>query len=115
HYLKGTGPRPALTTEIEDNMGHWRSEAGAYPPTDATWMSLSLGSDFAQVSRGQPVVLPGSNFAGGAVDENGIVRYAATAPLATETHIAGLARLKLQVTPLGSGGQVYAELRDLDA
>jgi hypothetical protein len=112
-YLKGQGPKPALTTEVEDNMGHWRSEAGAYPPTDADWLRLGLGSEFAQASSGQPIVLPGSNLVGSG--GSGIVTYAATQPLAAETHISGLAGLGLQVTPLGSGGQVYAELRDMTA
>ncbi|MEA3203459.1 MAG: X-Pro dipeptidyl-peptidase [Thermoplasmata archaeon] len=118
-YLKGSGPHPALTTEIEDNMGHWRSEVGAYPPADAAWLTLDLGKDFAQTSGGQPIVLPQS---GGPQEgtvpgqpATPVVTYATTEKLAAETHIAGLARLKLQVTPLGSGGQVYAELRDLDA
>jgi hypothetical protein len=118
-YLKGQGPKPALTTEVEDNMGHWRSEAGAYPPTDATWISLDLGKDFAQASGGQPIVLPHSGGPQeGAVPgqpATPVVTYAATQPLAAETHISGLAGLALQVTPLGSGGQVYAELRDMTA
>jgi putative CocE/NonD family hydrolase len=114
YYLKGTGPHPALTTEVEDNQGHWRSETGAYPPTDAAWLSLDLGKDFAQASTGQPVILPGSDATQGKTGD-GIVVLGAKDPTPAETHISGLARLRLQVTPLGSGGQVYAELRDLDA
>jgi hypothetical protein len=122
YYLKGEGPKPALTTEIQDNMGHWRSETGPYPATDAAWLKLNLGTDFAQASEGQPLIQPGSNAeppvnAPGTPDRTppNYVIYASTQPLAAETHVSGLAGLALQVTPLGSGGQVYAELRDLDA
>jgi hypothetical protein len=111
-YLKGTGPHPVLETQVEDNMGHWRSETGAYPPTDASWQALDLGKEFI---KSGDLVLPGSNFAGGPIDANGIVTYAGSQGLAAETHISGLAHLALQVTPLGSGGQVYAELRDATA
>ncbi|HUR60761.1 MAG TPA: CocE/NonD family hydrolase [Candidatus Thermoplasmatota archaeon] len=114
YYLKATGPHPSLHTEVQDNMGHWRIEDGTYPPTDAAWLGLGLGKDLALSSAGR-LVLPGSNLAGGAVDENGIVTYAMAQPLASDTHIAGLARLALRVTPLGSGGQVFAELRDATA
>ncbi|HUR60762.1 MAG TPA: CocE/NonD family hydrolase [Candidatus Thermoplasmatota archaeon] len=138
YYLKGTGPHPALHTEVQDNMGHWRIEDGTYPPTDAAWLQLDLGDDFAhtsidtlQTTTPQPTIYPHSNELDPALylwplpvdppqgtpattDAHWVV-YTLKDPLAEDTHVAGLARLALQVTPLASGGQVYAELRDATA
>jgi predicted acyl esterase len=120
YYLKGTGPHPALHTEVQDNMGHWRIEDGAYPPTDAAWKTLDLNKDFTRTSEGM-LVLPGADAGTGVapVDQkayqNGVVTYQTLYNLDSSIHISGLAHLALAVTPLGSGGQVFAELRDSTA
>ena len=99
HYLKGTGPKPALHVEVQDNMGGWRIEQ-TYPPLDATWVEPALCSEGAQV------IAP--------AEANQL--FCTIEPLSTEsdTRIAGLAQLQLKVTPTGPGGQVYAMLSDAE-
>jgi predicted acyl esterase len=113
HYLKGTGPRPALHVEVQDNQGQWRIETGDYPPSDAQQLALLLPVDVAQTSTGEPIVAPASDATGGATGP-GIVTFEQAVPLAEDLRVSGLARLHLAVTPLGANGQLYAELRDLD-
>ncbi|MHB8634779.1 MAG: CocE/NonD family hydrolase [Thermoplasmatota archaeon] len=111
HYLKGTGPRPDLHTEIEDNQGHWRIEWGAWP-NPGNWTRLDVATNFTQTSAGPPLVASGSDATQGGTGP-GIVTYISR-PL-TALHISGLATFHVTVTPGGSGGQLFVELRDVDA
>lgn len=105
HYLKGSPLQPALHAEVQDNHGAWRVEA-TWPPQDAT--PLAYGLDEAATlgtvgaGTGQPLV-----------GETQGLRLAFP-PLAAETRIAGLPTLHVMVTPTGPGGQLYAELSDVD-
>ena len=110
HYLKGTGPQPALDIEVQENHGAWRIES-TYPPANLTWQGLKLGSELTQTSSGMPLITPGAGALGAAPGST--VTYESKA-LDAPLHLAGLLRLPLTVTPIGSGGQVFAQLRDLN-
>ena len=99
HYLKGTGAKPALVAEVQDNAGGWRVEA-TYPPQDAAWTEVQL------CAEGPQAIAPA----------RGNVLSCAIAPLSDteDVRIAGLPQLHLQVTPTGPGGQVYALLLDAE-
>lgn len=110
HYLKGTGAKPALHVEVQDNMGTWRVEA-TYPPSDVKWTPITLdqntGTSFVvpeQAGSPAPVITGGSAFA------------VHLPPLSetNDTVIAGPARLHITVTPSAPGGQVMAQLRDAE-
>ncbi|HWH07840.1 MAG TPA: CocE/NonD family hydrolase [Candidatus Thermoplasmatota archaeon] len=99
HYLKGTGAKPALVAEVQDNLGGWRIEA-TYPPQDAAWTQVDLCAEGPQVlapARGNTLVCS-------------IEPLSAT----EDVRIAGLPQLHLKVTPTGPGGQVYALLVDAE-
>lgn len=102
HYLKGTGPKPELHVEVQDAQGRWRIEE-TYPPADRILQPLKLGADFKPSPDNPPALTPDKelHFAGD--------------PVAADTRIAGLSLFHVKVTPGGSGGQIYAELRDKEA
>lgn len=99
HYLKGTGPRPDLHVEVQDNAGAWRLEA-TWPPLDATWVEVPL-------CAGGPQPLAPSN-------ANKVECVLDPLSADNDTRIAGLVQLPLHVTPTGPGGQVYVQLQDAE-
>jgi predicted acyl esterase len=101
HYLKGTGPKPALHVEVQDNQGGWRIES-TWPPANLSWAGLALGSDLGKVSAGEALVMQG----GDALVYEG-------KPLAAELRLAGLVRFPVEVTPMGPGGQLFARLYEV--
>jgi predicted acyl esterase len=117
HYLKGTGPKPELHVEVQDNHGAWRIE-GQYPPLDAQAHAYQLGVSLPQTSPGPAVIAPASGAAnslpvGPGVPVPEVPVAFESAPLPAETRYAGQPLLHVWVTPTGSGGQVYAELQDV--
>ena len=104
HYLKGTGPKPALHVEVQDNHGAWRIET-TWPPADATALPLKLLDDLAKTSAGEAQVMPADATGASVVYEG--------KPLASDLRIAGLAHFPVNVRPLGPGGQVFAQLVDV--
>ena len=104
YYLKGIGPVPELSTQVQRNDGEWRIES-TWPPEDIEWFDVSMGDCLVEDSfvSGLPVV-------GG-----GIQTTTVTCPALNETfdtHIAGLARLHLEAIPSYDGGQVFVEMQD---
>jgi predicted acyl esterase len=99
HYLKGTGPRPPLHVEVQDNAGGWRIEE-SYPPLDAAWIEPAL------CAEGPQYILP--------AEGNTLVCMMDPLSADHDTRIAGLPQLHLTVTPTGPGGQVYARLEDAE-
>lgn len=96
YYLQGTGPKPLLHVEVQDNMGDWRVE-DSWPPTDANWSEMKLTG------------------AGGPVGPQ--LSYVTILPpisMTEDSRIAGLPQLHLKVTPLGPGGQVFAIISDAE-
>ena len=105
HYLKGTGAKPELHVEMQDDSGRWRIEP-TWPAPDTNWTQAALPTGTVLMTPADGI---GAGFAG---------EPAAWANIETtfdrDVIIAGLPQLQLAVTPMGPGGQVYAELRDLD-
>ena len=97
HYLKGTGAKPALHVEVQDNTGLWRVEP-TYPPLDATWIEPAL------CAEGPQAVSPA----------NSIICTLDPLSETEDVRIAGLPQLQLAVTPTGPGGQVYVLMEDAD-
>jgi predicted acyl esterase len=114
YYLKGTGPKPQLHVEVEDNLGQWRIES-TWPPAGP---KLGFGLDLF-TPNGDRTLFGYSDPLGGIVslpptpagEPEIVLSYGALSDT-VDTRIAGLPTLHLAVTPQGPGGQVYAELRD---
>lgn len=96
YTLKQTGPKPDLHVEVQDNQGQWRVEA--------TWPPAGNLTEIQVVSAASQQVLgPTDTFT-----------YD-LGPLGDrDTRLAGLMHLNQWVIPTGDGGQLYAELVDLD-
>jgi len=107
YYLKGIGPKPELHAQIQRNDGQWRVEE-TWPPKDAEWIDLALGSELEQTSFG-PAIVAGFGDAG-----LGTEVVFESEGFDEELHISGLARFHVQVTASGDGGQIFAELVDTE-
>nr|ABZ07557.1 putative X-Pro dipeptidyl-peptidase (S15 family) [uncultured marine microorganism HF4000_ANIW137J11] len=100
-YLREDGPKPNMWTEIQDNRGQWRV-TDRYPQAGAERREFALGEALAHAG-GSLQIFPGSP---DVVFE--------TEPFATEFRFGGQPQLHIDVTPEGSGGQLYALLEDCD-
>ena len=104
YYLKGIGPQPDLTAQVQRNDGQWRIEE-TWPPKDLEWYDLPLSdcsSSGAFTGGGAPVVGGGQT-------------VTTTCSALSETDdilISGLIRLHLEAVATMDGGQIFAELRD---
>ena len=104
YYLKGVGPQPEFTAQVQRNDGQWRIE-DTWPPEDLEWYDLSLSdcsSSGAFTGGGAPVVGGGQT-------------VTTTCSALSETEnilISGLIRLHLEAVATMDGGQIFAELRD---
>ena len=94
YTLKQTGPKPALHVEVQDNQGQWRIEPTWPPAGDLVELQVPGSGQ-------QPVTPQGTLYDLGPVAD-------------VDTRLAGLLHLEQWVIPTGPGGQVYAELVDLD-
>lgn len=100
-----TGP----AIQIQDNLGVWRN-ADSYPPHDANWLDLGLGSDEKL----------GSNAAGDVTlkaatpaTETNTLRFVSE-PFPEGLHISGLPQVKVPFSVTGQGGFLAAWLFDVD-
>ena len=107
YYLKDRGPRPDLHVQVQRNDGQWRVEP-TWPPRDAQWIDLPLGSALTQTSGGLPLV-GGTTYLG---TYSEVVFE--SAGFADAIHISGLARFHVRVTPSANGGQLFALLEDAE-
>ena len=102
YYLKGKGPKPGLTAQIQRSDGEWRIEE-TWPPTDVQWLDVSMGECTSL----------GNNWVGGAPVIGGISEVVVECPPFDEdVHIAGLVRLHLLASAVFDGGQVFVEMQD---
>ncbi|MEK6976126.1 MAG: CocE/NonD family hydrolase [Candidatus Thermoplasmatota archaeon] len=97
YYLKGQGLPPVLKVEVQDNIGRWRVE-DTYPPVDATFASMAIPGEPAQLS----------NTDSSATYDLGVV------DAANAVTMAGHLYLEAAVTPSGANGQVYFQVNDPD-
>ncbi len=96
YTLKQTGPKPDLHVEVQDNQGGWRVEP-TWPPAGVL----------------TPVQIPGSGTTSAVTAAQG-VDYDLGPLSDADVRFAGLMHLEQWVIPTGAGGQLYAELVDLD-
>ncbi len=112
HYLKGTGDRPQLHVEIEDDANQWRIET-TWPPADLAWKNVGMDAMTQTSGMGSRIYGVYDPFTGGHQGPNNKLTFDVGALSDTEdTRIAGLPLFHVTVTPEGPGGMVYAELRD---
>ena len=106
YYLKGKRPKPISIVQIQDNWGQWRIESD-WPSKDTEWLKWNLASNFELTSSNNWVI--GS-------EETGIVSEAVyvSEPMVADTRISGLPQFHVQVTPTGSGGQLFVEMQDAE-
>ncbi len=100
HYLMGTGAKPALHVEVQDNMGNWRVEA-TYPPSDLEWVELDLADATYESTGPFPTVTP-----------NDAVTFDFGALSDEDVRIAGLPQFHVDVIPTGPGGQLFVRMWD---
>ena len=102
YYLKGIGPKPGLTAQIQRSDGEWRVEE-TWPPQDVQWLDVSMG-DCTNL---------GNNWVGGAPVIGGVSEVVVECPPFDEdVHISGLVRLHLLASAVYDGGQVFVEMQD---
>ena len=102
YYLKGIGPKPGLTAQIQRSDGEWRVEE-TWPPQDIQWLDVSMG-DCTNL---------GNNWVGGAPVIGGVSEVVVECPPFDEdVHISGLVRLHLLASAVYDGGQVFVEMQD---
>ena len=102
YYLKGIGPKPGLTAQIQRSDGEWRVEE-TWPPQDIQWLDVSMG-DCTNL---------GNNWVGGAPVVGGVSEVVVECPPFDEdVHISGLVRLHLLASAVYDGGQVFVEMQD---
>ena len=106
YYLKGTGPQPALHTQVQRNDGEWRIEE-TWPPLDVQFQRLELSS----CNSNGVWVGTGSFIVGG---DDSLTIDCDPFNDTSDTHIAGLAPLHLTVVPNFDGGQIFIEMQDAE-
>ncbi len=113
YYLMGTGPKPSLHAEVQDNVGSWRFE-GTYPPRDATW--IEYGLDEAMTADVTTNTLAGAcdPLFGDCIMLDGLNYEFEPLDAANDTRIAGNVLFHVTVTPGGPGGQIFARLVDAE-
>ena len=119
YWLKGINTDLGPAAQIQDNQDKWRNEA-IWPPRDATWTTLHLGSG-GQL-RDEPGPAGSVRLAPALVDAEQLRSAPAPiqmwedfawGPFDHDVIISGLPRVHVTVTPQGPGGYVGAELLDL--
>ena len=110
YYLQETGPKPSLYSEIQNNRGEWRVEE-RYPAKGSKVIEMDLGgNNLSLVSESAigTTVYPGME----ATDDWIVFE---TREYDDDFRFGGLPQLHMDVTPLGSGGSLYALMEDCDA
>lgn len=90
-YLRDAGEQPWLGIEVEDDMYRWRQESH-YPPRNATWHEFTVGETGTLVTN----------------TFDALWRFTAEEDML----VAGLPQIKIDAIPMGTGGQIGAELFD---
>lgn len=106
YYLKGIGPKPDLTAQIQRNDGQWRIEQ-TWPPQDAEWLDLDLSQCTQTGTR-----VGGASVIGGGLSTVSIECAALNEQM--DTQISGLLTLHLDVAAAMDGGQIFVEIQDAE-
>jgi hypothetical protein len=107
YYLQETGPKPSLYSEIQNNRGEWRVEE-SYPAKDSKVIEMNLGGN--NLSLISESIMGSTVYPGMEATDDWIVLE--TGEYAADFRFGGLPQLHLDVTPLGSGGSLYALMED---
>jgi predicted acyl esterase len=107
HELKGLDVDTGPPVQAQDNQFRWRDEAN-WPPRDATWTTYNLTAQGAL--EPQPAKDAGTWLLSVPVEDAADFRL----PLDKDTHISGLPRAHVTVTPTAPGGTIGAFLYDED-
>lgn len=115
-YLQERGPEPEHHVQIQRNDGAWRLEE-TWPPNDAQWLDLGLGSDVVNeggVTIGGPFGGQTSLVWDGATPAAGWGPAGAAGWVGDgqDLHLSGLVRFHVDVTTTSNAGQLFAELQD---
>ena len=106
YYLKEKGPKPDFFVQVQRNDGQWRIE-DTWPPKDIEWINYPL----SQCSNSGVFIGGGAPVVGGGQSVEIIC------PAISETNntlISGLIRLHLEAIASFDGGQIFAELQDIE-
>ena len=110
YYLQETGPKPSMYSEIQNNRGEWRIE-DRYPARDSKVIEMDLGgSNLSLVSES---IMGSTVYPGMETTDDWIVFE--TEAYQDDFRFGGLPQLHMDVTPLGSGGSLYALMEDCDS
>ena len=110
YYLQETGPKPSMYSEIQNNRGEWRIE-DRYPARDSKVIEMDLGgSNLSLVSES---IMGSTVYPGMETTDDWIVFE--TEAYQDDFRFGGLPQLHMDVTPLGSGGSIYALMEDCDS
>ncbi len=110
YYLQETGPKPSMYSEIQNNRGEWRIE-DRYPARDSKVIEMDLGgSNLSLVSES---IMGSTVYPGMEATDDWIVFE--TEAYQDDFRFGGLPQLHMDVTPLGSGGSIYALMEDCDS
>jgi len=110
YYLQETGPKPSLYLEIQNNRGEWRVE-DRYPASDSKAIEMALGSN--NLSLVEQSIMGTTVYPGMEATDDWIIFETET--YNSDFRFGGLPQLHLDVTPLGSGGSIYALMEDCSA
>ena len=110
YYLQETGPKPSLYLEIQNNRGEWRVE-DRYPASDSKTIEMALGS--TNLSLVEQSAIGTAVYPGMEVTDDWVIFE--TEAYNSDFRFGGLPQLHLDVTPIGSGGSIYALMEDCSA
>ncbi len=110
YYLQETGPKPSHYIEIQNNRGEWRVEE-RYPASDSKTIEMALGSN--NLSLVEQSIMGTTVYPGMEATDDWVIFETDT--YNSDFRFGGLPQLHLDVTPLGSGGSIYALMEDCSA
>tara|TARA_E500000075_G_scaffold132808_1_gene145633 strand:+ start:61 stop:1794 length:1734 start_codon:yes stop_codon:yes gene_type:complete len=105
YYLKGIGPKPDLSVQVQRNDGEWRIE-NTWPPKDNEKVTLSLAD-----CQNSGAFVSGLSVVGGVTQQSITLDCPALSETET-TYISGLVKLRLDTIAFFDGGQIFAEMQD---
>ncbi|MEC7757370.1 MAG: CocE/NonD family hydrolase [Candidatus Thermoplasmatota archaeon] len=112
YYLQERGPQPDYIVQIQRSDGEWRIEE-SWPPSDSEDYLVDLGDcgNDGSFTGGLPVIGGGAPLVGGG--QTVTVQCPDINP-DFSMHISGLVTLHLSAVPSYDGGQIFAEMQNME-
>lgn len=112
YYLQERGPQPDYIVQIQRSDGEWRIEE-SWPPSDSEDYLVDLGDcgNDGSFTGGIPVIGGGAPLVGGG--QTVTVQCPDINP-DFSMHISGLVTLHLSAVPSYDGGQIFAEMQNME-